>query len=67
MVYLDLRRQRSLNDPDFWVKFRHKGIETFDAKRPETGEVLPSLNFVTQRYFYFRPVERDPTKVRCKH
>lgn len=68
LVYMDLRRQRSLSEPDFWVTFRRNGrIETFDAKRPETHSTIPPLNLLAQRYFYFRPVERDPAKVRCKH
>lgn len=68
MVYLDLRRERSVAGPDFWVKFRRNGrIETFDATRIETESVLPSFGLLKRRYFYFRPVERDPFMVRCKH
>ena len=68
VVYLDLRRERSLDDPNFWVTFRRNGrIETFDARRPETHSVLLPFGPVARRYFFFRPVERDPERVRCKH
>jgi hypothetical protein len=68
VVYLELRRIRSGAGSDFWVTFRRKGSnETFDMKRPETYSVVPALNVLSKRYFYFRPVERDPMNVRCKH
>ena len=68
IVYLELRRKRSIANPDFWVTFRRNGRnETFDAKKAETHSVLPTLGVLAQRYFYFRPVERNPFMVRCKH
>jgi hypothetical protein len=68
VIYLDLRRVRSNADPGFWVNFRRNGRnEMFHMGKPETYETLPSLGFLARRYFYFRPVERDPMKVRCKH
>jgi hypothetical protein len=68
LVYLDLRRERTIAAPDFWVTYRRNGkIETFDSKRPETHRTLPSLGLLARRYFFFRPVERDPITVRCKH
>ena len=68
VVHLDLRRVRTTAVSNFWVKFRRNGnIETFDMARSETYETLPTLDFLAQRYFYFRPVEQDPMKVRCKH
>lgn len=67
-VYLDLRRIRTIAGSDFRVTFRRNGkIETFDMTKPQTYDVLPALGALAKRYFYFRPVERDPTKVRCKH
>lgn len=68
VVYLDLRRIRTSTVSNFWVKFRRNGNdEIFDLALPETYDALPSLDFLARRYFYFRPVERDPMKVRCKH
>jgi hypothetical protein len=68
VVFNDLRRNHSPANPDLWITFRRKGhVETFDMHRPETYHVLPPLNLITRRYFYFRPVERDPNKVTCKH
>ena len=68
VVYLDLRRVRTTAVSNFWVKFRRNGnIETFDMTRSETYETLPPLGFLAERYFYFRPVDRDPMKVKCKH
>ena len=68
VVYLDLRRIRTSAVSNFWVKFRRDGKdEIFDLALPETYDALPSLDFLARRYFYFRPVERDPMKIRCKH
>lgn len=68
VVYLELRRLRSEKDADFRVTFLRKGItQTYDARKPETHHVLQPLNAFARRYFYFRPVEKDPLKVRCKH
>lgn len=68
VVYLDLRRIRTSAVSNFWVTFRRNGnIETFDMARSVTYETLPPFDFLAQRYFYFRPVERDPMKVKCKH
>ena len=67
-VYLDLRRIRTIAGPDFWVTFRRDGKnETFDMTKAQTYNILPELGGLAKRYFYFRPVERDPTKVKCKH
>ena len=68
LPYLELRRNRRGCAPDMWVTFRRNGvIFTFDAARTETYQVLPPFNVLAQRYFYFRPVDRDPLKVSCKH
>ena len=68
IVYLDLRRIRTNAVSGFWVKFRRNGNEeTFYLARSETYDVLPPLDIVSRRYFYFRPVETDPMQVRCKH
>jgi hypothetical protein len=68
IVFLDLRRRRSVEPPDWWVTFRRNGrVETFDAAKPETHGVLLPLGPLARRYFFFRPVERDPGHVRCKH
>ncbi|WP_276368835.1 hypothetical protein [Chryseolinea sp. H1M3-3] len=68
VVYLDLRRRRSGGSSDFWVKFHRKGrTEIFDSARPETHSSIPSIGLLARRYFYFRPVEKDPLNVRCKH
>lgn len=67
VVYLELRRRRSDAPPDFWVTFRRNGsINTFDMKRPETYRAVPPLGVFAKRYFFFRSVERDPLKVKCK-
>jgi hypothetical protein len=68
VVFLELRRLRTGADPNFRVTFiRHGNRDTFDMKRPETYGAISPLGFLSRRYFFFRPVERDPTKVRCKH
>ncbi len=68
VIYLELRRIRSGAHPHFWVSFRrNNSIETFDMTRPETHSVLPKLGVLVKRYLFFRPVERDPMKVTCKH
>ncbi|MGC3945843.1 MAG: HTTM domain-containing protein [Chryseolinea sp.] len=68
VVFLELRRVRSGNRPDFWVRFVHNGKEeTFDKTKPDTYACLPPLNFLGKRYFFFRPVDKDPFKVGCKH
>ncbi len=68
IVYLELRRRRSIAQPDFWVTFRREGrIETFNAAEPETHHILAPLGLMERRYFYFRPVETNPFTVRCKH
>jgi hypothetical protein len=68
VAYLDLRRIRTSAVSNFWVTFRRNGKnETFDMARFETYGALPPLGFLARRYFYFRPVERDPVRVRCKH
>jgi hypothetical protein len=68
VVYMELRRIRSATRPDFRVSFRrNKNIETFDKARPETYSALPPLGVLVKRYLFFRPVERDPMKVNCKH
>ena len=68
VVYLELRRIRSGEVSNFWVTFRRNGRnETFDMTRPETYSVIPKLGVLAKRYLFFRPVERDPMNVRCKH
>lgn len=68
IVYLELRRLRTENLPDFRVTFLRKGkLQTYDQAIPATHDVLQPLNGLARRYFYFRPVEKDHRKVRCKH
>lgn len=68
VIFLDLRRMRSSIKTDLWVTFRRNGtVQTFDMTRPETHGTIPKLNLLTKRYFFFRPVERDPLRCRCKH
>ncbi|MEJ1239186.1 HTTM domain-containing protein [Chryseolinea sp. T2] len=68
VVYLELRRIRSREVPDFWVIFRRNGKEeTYYESRPETHDILPKMNLLAGRYFYFRPVGQNPLKERCKH
>jgi len=67
VIFLELRRRRTSASSDLWVTFRRNGKnETFDMKRPETYGVLPALNPLAKRYFYFRSIDRDPKKARCQ-
>jgi hypothetical protein len=67
VIYLELRRRRTIAASDFWVTFRRNGKdETFDMKRPETYSALPALNPLAKRYFYFRSIDRDPRQARCQ-
>jgi hypothetical protein len=68
IVYLDLRRIRTSEGVDLRVSFLRKGkIQTFDGMRPETYAAIPEVGLLSRLYLFFRPVERDPTCVRCKH
>jgi hypothetical protein len=68
LPFLDLRRRRSEGGASFCVTFRrHGAVATFDAARPETHAAIPTLSWIACRYLYFRPVERDPARVKCRH
>jgi hypothetical protein len=67
VVYLELRRVRSDRE-NFFAVFRRNGIvQSYYEGRPETHGSLPKMNALAKRYYFFRPVDRDPTKVTCKH
>lgn len=67
VVFLELRRKRTVGGPYFWVTFRRNGKdETFDMKKPETHSVLKTLGPLTKRYFYFRTFAKDPLKATCQ-
>lgn len=68
LPYLELRRRRTITRVPLTVSFRRgDSLYTFDLDKQETHTHLPALNPIARRFLYFRPVEFDHLRVRCRH